>query len=130
MFQKFRKVKCDPAQLAGIVLSISILLSVNTAHATESINGHRFISLCVVVDSDYQSKQRFAECESFVGGVREVLGNQTIHGHRACIPESVPDIQLLVAGIVRMKSVPEQHDGEAHVILAEFFAQRWPCNDR
>ena len=113
MFQKFRKVKCDPAQLAGIVLSISILLSVNTAHATESINGHRFISLCVVVDSDYQSKQRFAECESFVGGVREVLGNQ-----------------LLVAGIVRMKSVPEQHDGEAHVILAEFFAQRWPCNDR
>jgi hypothetical protein len=111
-----------------IALVAIILFIAEPARATESFNGHRFLKLCVVTESDYQSEQRFAACESFVSEVRELLSYHKIHGYSACIPKGVPNIQLVIAGIARMQSRPAQHDMEAHTILAQAFAQRWPCN--
>ena len=111
----------------GIFCS-SLFVSGN-ATAGESFNGHRFISLCLVAESDYDSEHRFAECERFVREVREVLGYQKIHGQRACIPGSVSDIQLLIAGIAGLEARHDQQDREAHAVLAEIFSKRWPCSE-
>ncbi len=110
-----------------IMLVALLSLTVDPAHSTESFNGHRFMSQCLVVSSDHDGEKRFAECGRFVHEVRQLLANHTVHGQRACIPASVPDIQLLISGTARIQSVPEQHDREAREILAEFFAKRWPC---
>ncbi len=107
--------------------AVLVVLTVSPVSATESIDGHRFLNLCVVTESDHESERRFAACERFVGEVRELLGYHTVHGYSACIPKGVPDIQLVIAGIARMQSRPEQHDMEAHTVLAQTFAHRWPC---
>lgn len=113
---------------SGFAFAVLVALTVPPVSATESIDGHRFLNLCVVTESDYESKRRFAACERFVGEVRELLNYHKIHGYSACIPKGVPSIQLVIAGIARMQSRPEQHDMEAHTVLAQTFAQRWPCN--
>ena len=107
---------------------MTILFTAHAVRATESIDGHRFLNLCVVTESDYEGERRFAACERFVGEVRELLGDHKVHGFAACIPEDVPDIQMVIAGISRLQSRPDQHDREAHATLAEIYAQRWPCS--
>ncbi|MBO6947524.1 MAG: hypothetical protein JJ855_06050 [Rhodospirillales bacterium] len=113
---------------SGFAFTVLVALTASPVSATESIDGHRFLNLCVVTESDYESERRFAACERFVGEVRELLGYHKVHGFAACIPEEVPDIQLVIAGIARLQSRSDQHDREAHATLAEIYAQRWPCN--
>jgi len=112
----------------GFTFAVLVTLTVPPVSATESIDGHRFLNLCVVTESDYESERRFAACESFVAEVRELLGYHKVHGFAACIPDDVPDIQLVIAGIAKLQSHPDQHDRDAHASLAEIYAQRWPCD--
>lgn len=105
------------------------LVAPQSATGAESIDGHRFKSLCLVSESDYQGESRFAECERFIADVRSKLTFGTIHDIRACIPEAVPDIQLLTAGLSKLQNESTLHEREAHAVLAEIFASRWPCPD-
>lgn len=114
----------------SIALIVTILFTAHAVRATESIDGHRFLNLCVVTESDYESERRFATCESFVREIRDLLRYNKVHSYSACIPEDAPDIQLVIAGIARLQSNPAQQNREAHATLAEIFAQRWPCNSK
>ncbi len=113
---------------AGFACAVLVALTAPPVSATASINGHRFLNLCVVTESDYESERRFAACERFVGEVRELLGYHNVHGFAACIPEDVPDIRLVIAGIAGMQGQPDNHEREAHAVLAELYSRRWPCD--
>ena len=113
----------------SILCFAAVFFFLPSVHATESYDGHRFLYNCLTTESDYDGDRRFAECERFVREVRDVLGYHTIHGQQACIPPSVPDIQLVVAGIAGIKARRNQHSEEAHALLAEIFSNRWPCTE-
>lgn len=101
----------------------------NTASSGESLNGHEFISLCSVVESDHDSERRFAECERFIADLRQKLSKGPVHGDRACIPDDVFDIQLLIAGVAVLSNDPPSQNKESHDVLASLYAERWPCRD-
>lgn len=117
-------------RLFGIFGALLIMLSLsNTARSGDSLNGNQFISLCSVVESDHDSERRFAECERFIADLRQKLSKGAVHGQRACIPDDVFDIQLLIAGVAVLSNDLPSQNKEAHEVLASLYAERWPCRD-
>jgi len=96
--------------------------------AADSLSGHKLLSMCLVTASDRASEKRFASCEKFVRDVRRELETGAIHGIRACIPKEIVDINLLIQGVAALEQSEEHlHEAEAHSVLAEFYARKWPC---
>lgn len=109
------------------ITALALLIAL-PASAAKSPNGHQLLSQCLVTASDHDGEQRFAACERFVDQVRKKLDTGAIHGIRACIPKDVSFISLIISGVAQLQTQEKLHEREAHVVLAESYARKWPCS--
>lgn len=111
---------------AGIAFTMA--LSSVDVKAADSIAVDQLEDICLVTRDDHDASRRFGKCEKLIAHVRGKLIAGDIHGMRACIPEKVSSVYLVIVGMAWLEKNPTSPEEEAHVSLARAYAQRWPCS--
>ena len=113
-------------QFRAVTAFVAALMAME-ANADDSIRIDRLESICLVTSDDHDASRRFERCEKLIAHVRGKLKVGDIHGIRACIPEKVSLVYLVIVGMAWLEKNPTHSDEEAHVSLARAYSQRWPC---
>ena len=112
------------------LLITTTLIIGKDAWSIDNASGKELLSLCNVTSSERNADERFSRCEHLIQEVRRSLSNTSINGARACIPKRISDLKLLYAVLNWLEVNPRTHHMEARVILAQIFAENWPCLKR
>lgn len=114
--------------LSAFAAILAVCFFWQPAIADPRLSSQKLLSLCLVTANDAHSKKRFAECEKFIGKVRQDLRTGAIHNIRACIPNNIPDIQLVFLAIAELERAKDNTDNDAHKVMAKYYAEKWPCS--
>jgi hypothetical protein len=68
-----------------------------------------------------------AECRSYVMGISDVMGGNTIYGWRACIPLGTAGEALLSVAMDYVRRHPEERTGSSASVIAKALSQGFPC---
>ncbi|MEP0337159.1 MAG: Rap1a/Tai family immunity protein [Alphaproteobacteria bacterium] len=112
----------------GLGVAFSAVLIPSDARAADSIDLDQLESICLVTRDDHDASRRFRKCEKLIAHIREKLRVGDIHEIRACIPENVSSVYLVIVGMAWLEKNPIPRDQEAHASLARAYSQRWPCS--
>ncbi len=107
------------ALLAFLVLLTPLL-------AARGAAGTSFFTAGEVYDNCSLDPNR-AECRSYVMGIADVMGGNTIYGWRACIPLGQAGEALLAVAMDYVRRHPGERNGSSARVIAKAFAQGFPC---
>ncbi len=97
------------------------------AFATVHPSGKQFYSFCTVTTETPDGDEFFARCENYVHEIRQELARNELHGYRACIPVSVPNLSLINTALKWINIEPKRHHMDPDEALAMAFSEKWPC---
>jgi hypothetical protein len=69
-----------------------------------------------------------AECRSYVRGIADAMGGNTLYGWRACIPLDTTGEVLLAVAMDYLRAHPEDRDGSSASVIAKAMSQAMPCH--
>jgi Rap1a immunity proteins len=74
------------------------------------------------------SMDRTAFCVGYVGGIADALSQDSVQGHRSCIPaKSVTNIQLMDVVEIYLANHPERRHEMAASLVALSLSAAFPC---
>ena len=89
----------------GLGVAFSAVLISSDAGAAESIDLEQLESICLVTRNDHDASRRFRKCEKLIAHIREKLQIDDIHEIRACIPENVSSVYLVIVGMAWLEKI-------------------------
>ena len=96
------------------------------AHSAPKVTymkGHQLLSVCTSDDMGVR-----AMCNGYTMGVYDVSQGIAFNGDRFCIPEGVPDFQLVKVVIKYLEEWPEDLHYNAYALIQFALVSAFPCN--